>query len=403
MIPFSPPHISEDSIKEVVDTLRSGWITTGPRTKSFEKKLEKYTAVPSVLCTSSATAGLELILRWFGVGHGDEVILPAYTYCATANVVVHCGATPVLVDSGENDFNLDVSKVKQAISPRTKVIIPVDIGGYPADYDALYQLINASHYKQMFQACNENQEKLGRILILADAAHSLGARYKGRMSGALADLSVFSFHAVKNLTTAEGGAICLNLPEGFCSGEVYDYLRIFSLHGQSKDALAKSAGNNWRYDVLEPGYKANMTDIQAAIGMVELDAYETDILPRRWEILKAYHEAFKEDERVIPPICEEGLTKSSAHLFMLRIKGAEETVRDKMIDHIFSQGVSVNVHFQPIPMFTAYKRLAYKMENYPVAYANYCKEISLPIYFQLSDKQVETVITAVKKSLDTYV
>jgi dTDP-4-amino-4,6-dideoxygalactose transaminase len=400
MIPFSPPRIDQKTIDEVTDTLRSGWVTTGPKTKRFEKELANYTGAPRVLCVSSATAGLELMLRWFGVGPGDEVILPVYTYCATANVVVHCGAKPVFVDVRPDDFNMDVEAVFNAITERTKVIMPVDFAGMPCDYDAIMKLVNAGGIKKQFRPSNVEQTKLGRILVLADAAHSVGGRYKGKMTGTLADLSVFSFHAVKNLTTAEGGAVALNLPGRFDPEEMYQYLNIISLHGQSKDALAKSKKGGWRYDVIYPGYKANMTDIQASIGLVELERYERETLPRRREIFQAYDKAFAKKEWAELPLWEDKDRCSSYHVYPLRIKNISEQQRDAMIDGVFAREVSVNVHFQPLPLLSQYKGMDYKMENYPVAWQNYSREISLPVYYDLKEEEVETVTAAVSESVE---
>ena len=292
MIPFSPPRIDKTITDAVVEALNSGWITTGPKTKEFERQITAYCGHKNTLCLNSATAGLELILRWFRVKEGDEVILPAYTYCATANVVEHCGATPVLVDVND-DFNISIPAVEKAITEKTKVIMPVDFAGFPCDYDELNAMVNRTDIKQKFKANSPEQEKLGRILILSDAAHSFGASYKGKKTGSLTDVSVFSFHAVKNLTTAEGGAIALNLPEPFDNKAIYDYLCVFSLHGQNKDALAKMQKGNWKYDVIEAGYKCNMTDMAAAIGLVELNRYENDTLVKRKQIFENYDKAFK--------------------------------------------------------------------------------------------------------------
>jgi len=289
MIPFSPPRMDQLIIDEVVATLKSGWITTGPRTKLFEKKLTDYCGNKKTLCLNSATAGLELILRWFGVQEGDEVILPAYTYSATANVIMHCGAKPVFVDVN-SDFNISLPAIEKAITPKTKVIMPVDFGGLPCDYEKLNALVRRPEIKALFNASTAEQTQLGRILILADAAHSLGAEIAGKKSGSLTDVSVFSFHAVKNLSTAEGGAIALNLSDGFDNEEIYTKLCIKSLHGQNKDALAKTQKGNWKYDIVEAGYKMNMTDILAAIGLVELDRYEGETLPRRREIFDIYNQ-----------------------------------------------------------------------------------------------------------------
>ncbi|MFO7790077.1 MAG: DegT/DnrJ/EryC1/StrS aminotransferase family protein [Bacteroidales bacterium] len=395
MIPFSPPRIDDKIIKEVTDTLRSGWITTGPKTKLFEKKLAEFAHVPKVICVNAGTTGLELMLRWFGVGPGDEVIIPAYTYCATANVIMHCGAKAVMVDSNTGNFNINPEKIKSAITSRTKAIIPVDIGGYPADYDEIHNIICDPDIRALFSPKTDAQQKLGRIMLLSDAAHSLGGLYKGKPVGSLADVSVFSFHAVKNLTTSEGGAIALNLPEGFDHDAIYNYLNIMSLHGQSKDALAKSQIGNWRYDVLMAGYKANMTDIQASIGLVELERYKTDTLPRRKNIIDAYNKAFEQENWAeIPPVYNNNTT-SSFHLYQLRIKNINEATRDRIIEDIFKKEVSVNVHFQPLPMLTHYKNSGYEMQDYPNAFKNYEREISLPVYYDLSDENVNTVIKTV--------
>jgi dTDP-4-amino-4,6-dideoxygalactose transaminase len=398
MIPFSPPRIDDKIIAEVTDTLKSGWITTGPKTKLFESRLADFAEVPAVLCTNSATAGLELMLRWFGVGEGDEVIVPAYTYCATANIVMHCGAKPIMIDSLPNHFNLDPEKVKQAITERTKVIIPVDIGGYPAEYNRLNEIIRETDIQALFQATNITQKSLGRILLLSDAAHSLGGFYRGKTVGSLADITVFSFHAVKNLTTAEGGAIALNLPEEFDNRQIYSDLNILSLHGQTKDALAKTQGN-WRYDVITAGYKANMTDIQASIGLVELERYRRETLIRRKQIIDAYHFAFSNQSEYTCPVTDFENIHSSYHLYQLKINGINETQRDEIIQLIFEAGVSVNVHFQPLPLLSYYKNIGYKMSDFPNAWKHYSTEISLPVYFDLSDDMLKIVISAVKTSV----
>jgi len=393
MIPFSPPRVDEKTVEAVGEVLRSGWITTGPKTKTFEKRIADYCGVSSVLCVASATAGLELMLRWFGVKEGDEVILPAYTYCATANVVIHCGAKPVLVDVND-DFTINVDHIRRAITQNTKVIMPVDIGGYPCDYDAIHTLVNDAAIKSLFHPDSEEQKLLGRILILADAAHSFGALYKSKRCGGLTDISVFSFHAVKNLTTAEGGAICFNLPKEFNQEELYRYLCCKSLHGQNKDALAKTQVGNWRYDVIEAGYKCNMTDIQAAIGLVELERYES-MLARRKAIFDQYTRFFSLYEHFQIPVYETAECISSYHVYLLRIKDITEEQRDKIMEKIFAGGVSVNVHFIPLPMLSFYSGLGYKIEDYPKTYQNYACEISLPVYYTLSDEEVKTVCQTV--------
>lgn len=399
MIPFSPPRIDDKVIAEVTAALQSGWITTGPRTKLFEKKITEYCGCQTTVAVNSWTMGMQVILDWWGIGEGDEVIIPAYTYCASANVIIHSGAKPVMVDLNPEDFNLSVQKVREAITPQTKAIMAVDISGFPADYDALMALINESEIKGQFQGNNELQDKLGRILLLSDSAHSFGALMNGKRSGSLADISSFSFHAVKNLTTAEGGALCFQLPEDFDHDAIYRDMCIKILHGQSKDALAKTQKGNWKYDVEEPGFKCNMTDLQAAIGLVELERYAEN-LSRRKEIFHRYAAAFKSETWAIEPAFETETKTSSYHLYLLRIKGATETQRDAIIQEIFEQDVSVNVHFQPLPLLTAYKKRGYVMGDYPEAYAKYANEISLPVYFDLTNDQVDMVIDAVITSVE---
>ncbi|HKR04242.1 MAG TPA: DegT/DnrJ/EryC1/StrS family aminotransferase [Bacteroidia bacterium] len=405
MIPFSPPHIDQEIIDAVVETLKSGWITTGPKTKLFEKKITEYCGCKAAVCVNSATAGLEIMLRWFGVGEGDEVIVPAYTYTATANVVKHCGAKPVMVDAG-NDFNVDVTQIEKAITPNTKAIMPVDFAGLPCDYDAINELVRRADVKNKFRPKNENQKKLGRIMVLADAAHSVGATYKGKKAGSLTDASVFSFHAVKNLTTAEGGCIALNFDAPFDNEELYKFLCIYILHGQNKDALAKMQKGNWRYDIIEAGFKCNMTDILAAIGLVEIARYDSDTLVKRKYICEKYSDAFaKKNWAEVPKLQTSNLkpqtvTEGSYHLYPLRIKGIKEEQRDKIIAEIFNKDVSVNVHFIPLPMFSYYKREGYKISDYPVAYDNYSREISLPVFYDLTDGQIQTVIEAVVTSVE---
>lgn len=398
MIPFSPPHIDQEIIDEVTDTLKSGWITTGPKTKRFEKEITAYCGNAATLCLNSATAGLEIMLRWFGVGPGDEVILPAYTYSATANVVMHCGAKPIFVDV-KSDFNIDPKEVEKAITANTKVIMPVDFGGHPCDYDELNVLVNATNIKSMFNATTPEQKQLGRILILSDAAHSFGAWYKGKRAGSLTDVSVFSFHAVKNLTTAEGGAVALNLPAPFNNEDVYKYLCIKTLHGQNKDALAKTIPGNWRYDIIEPGYKMNMTDIMASIGLVELSRYDTETLPKRKAIYDAYTNALSKHSWAITPEYETADKTSSYHVYALRIKGISEEQRDAIIAKIFEKQVSVNVHFIPVPKMSFYVAQGYDVNNYPKTIAQYQNEISLPVWVDLTPEQIETVIQSVVSSV----
>ncbi|MBO4613626.1 MAG: DegT/DnrJ/EryC1/StrS family aminotransferase [Bacteroidales bacterium] len=398
MIPFSPPRIDDKIIAEVVDTLKSGWITTGPKTKLFEKKLTEYTGGKSTLCVNSATAGLEIALRWFGVGPGDEIIVPAYTYCATANVVVHCGAKPVMVDINGDDFDIDVDKIRAAITDRTKAIMPVDIAGFPCDYDEIMSLVKEDSVVRRFSANNEIQRQLGRIMVLADSSHSIGALYKGKHTGSLVDVTVFSFHAVKNLTTAEGGAVIFNLPEPFDNDEIYKFLCVLSLHGQNKDALAKTKGN-WKYDVITAGFKMNMTDIMASMGLVELARYDDDTLVKRKKIFDFYTSQFKGDNRFVLPVYETVDKRTSYHVYLLRVNGASEEQRNEIIRRINGKEVSVNVHFQPLPLLSFYNGLGYKMSDYPQAFDNYKCEISLPVYYDLTDEQMQTVVKAVKESV----
>lgn len=399
MIPFSPPRVDDKICDEVVAVLKSGWITTGHKTKLFEKKISEYCGIQNTLCLNSATAGLEIMLRWFGVGPGDEVILPAYTYSATANVIVHCGATPVFVDVCANDFNINHLEIEKVISSKTKVIMPVDFAGFPCDYVEINSL--AKKYSSIFIANCENQKMLGRILILSDSAHSFGASYNQSKAGSLTDVSVFSFHAVKNLTTAEGGAVALNLPLPFNNADVYSKLCISTLHGQNKDALAKTQKGNWKYDIVEAGYKCNMTDISAAIGLVELERYDNDTLIKRKSIVYNYQKAFEMDDRFELPLIETKNKTSCYHLYPLRIKGITEQQRDLIIQEIFNADVSVNVHFIPVPATSFYKSLGYDLLNYPVTYNNFSREISLPVFYDLSPEQQNTVINAVKNAVNT--
>ncbi|MCC7333399.1 MAG: DegT/DnrJ/EryC1/StrS family aminotransferase [Flavobacteriales bacterium] len=398
MIPFSPPHINQKVIDEVTKVLQSGWITTGPRTKQFEKDLTAYCGNKNTLCLNSATAGLEIILRWFGVKEGDEVILPAYTYSATANVVIHCGATPVFVDVNPDDFNINTENIEKAITPRTKVIMPVDFGGMPCDYDSINAIVNK--FKNIFIAESPEQQQMGRILVLSDAAHSFGAWYKGKRTGSLTDVSVFSFHAVKNLTTAEGGAVALNLPLPFDNLAVYNTLCTKTLHGQNKDALAKTQKGNWRYDILEAGYKCNMTDITAAIGQVELERYDSETLPKRKLICTNYSESFKKYSWAQLPVQKTLESESCYHLYPLRIIGISESQRDSIIQEIFNADVSVNVHFLPVPAMTFYKNLGYNANNYPITVDNYSREISLPVFYDMTDEMMKTVVKAVINSVE---
>ncbi|MBN8650224.1 MAG: DegT/DnrJ/EryC1/StrS aminotransferase family protein [Cytophagales bacterium] len=384
-IPFSPPYIDEDVKQEVLSALESGWITSGPKVLELERLVAEQTGVSHVACCNSATSGLMLLLHWYGVTKGDEVIIPAYTYAATALVVVHLGARPVMVDCNE-DFNIDLEEIRKKITPKTKAVIPVDIAGWPCDYNQLNALVKSPEIKAKFNATTEVQKMLGRILVLSDAAHSLGALYNGLPMGQWADFTVFSFHAVKNVTTAEGGAMVVNLPEVFNHADVYRTLKLWSLNGQTKDALAKTNGAGWKYDIVYPGFKMNMPDICAAIGVAQLKKYKEQILPARKKVFDNYVERLREYNWVqLPPL--DSVNKiSSYHLFALRINAISESARDKMIESISAKGVSVNVHFQPLPLLTVFKNMGYSIHGYPQAYDNYSREISLPIYPGLDSK-----------------
>ncbi len=403
MIPFSPPRIDDRTIQAVTEALRSGWITTGPRTKEFEKKLATYCGVDKVIAMNSWTNAAELVLRWYGVGPGDEVIVPAYTYCATANIVMHLGAKPVLVDVLD-DFTMDPEAVKRVLTNRTKAIIPVDIGGLPANIKAIMRVAEEGcglfTPKVNLRVDGTNpQMRLGRALVLSDAAHSFGASIAGKKVGSQADITGFSFHAVKNLTTAEGGALAFNLPEPFDHEELYRYFNAMSLHGQSKDALAKTQPGAWRYDVAFPGYKCNMTDLQAAIGLVELERFDRDTTPRRRAICERYSAAFAGDDRFVVPSFQTGDRESCFHLYMLRVPKATEEQRDAIITAIAKRGVSVNVHFIPLPKLSFYEGQGLRMVDYPNTYKLYSTEISLPVYYDLTDAQVDQVVAAAKAAV----
>lgn len=399
IIPFSPPRIDDKIIAEVSKALQSGWITTGPRTKLFEKKIAEYCKITNVLAVNSWTAGAELLLYWYGIKEGDEVIVPVYTYCATANIVRHRGAKVIMVDISA-DFGIDISKIEKHITSKTKAVIPVDVGGLPIDYRALNLLLQKQNVKELFIPESENQEKLGRILVLSDAAHSFGALYNGEKVGSQSDFTVFSFHAVKNLTTAEGGAICINLPKPFDNNEIYNHLNTLTLHGQNKDALAKTQKGSWEYDVVDAGFKCNMTDILASIGLVEFERYETDTLPKRKWIFERYTRELKKQDWAIIPVYEDGIRETSYHLYLLRIKNCTLEQRNSIIQEIFNQDVSVNVHYKPLPLLSYYKSLNYKMDEYPVAKEMWETEITLPVFYDLTEEQVDSVIEAVVNSVN---
>ncbi|MGN6397847.1 MAG: DegT/DnrJ/EryC1/StrS family aminotransferase [Mucilaginibacter sp.] len=399
-IPFSPPYIDQSVIDEVMHTLDSKWITTGPKVVALEQEMVKATSCQKAICVNSWTSGAILMLKWFGIKPGDEVIIPAYTYCATALSVLHCGATPVIVDISD-DFCIDHQQVRKAITSKTKAIIAVDIAGWPCNYDELNAIITSPEVRRLFVPATSKQKLLNRILLIADAAHSLGAKIDNEPASKKSDVAIFSFHAVKNITTAEGGCICLNLPDNFDTAAEYQFLRMYTLNGQNKDALSKSKGGGWKYDILFQGLKINMPDICAAVGLAQIRKYDDDLLPRRKLIALRYIKAFKSLPWFIAPPLFDKNRESSYHLFPLRIKDITEGQRDMIIDDIAKMGVAVNVHFIPLPMLTYFKGLGYQIANYPVAYHQYAREISLPIYPQLSDAEINfiirTVIIAVQK------
>jgi len=396
-VPFSRPLIDQSVIDEVNDCLiNTGWLTSGPKVLQLENELKLLTGAPEVVCVNSWTSGAMLMLRWFGIGPGDEVIIPAYTYSATALCALNIGAKVVMVDV-KGDFNIDPEKILQAITPRTKAIIPVDIGGWMADYDAILGLVNEPGIRSMFQATSPEQEQLGRIFVLADAAHSIGATYKGRNSGVCADATVMSFHSVKNITTGEGGAICLNLPQPFDHEATYKFLKAFSLNGQTKSAFEKNQPGAWRYDIVAQGLKVNMPDICAAIGLAQIRRYKETLLPERLRIFQQYLDGFMDcDWAVLPQLNDLLNSQSSGHLFMLRIKDISEEQRDGIIQRISEQGVGVNVHYIPMPILTLFKNLGYRMEDYQNTYALYKGEITLPLYNGLTAGQIAQVISTVK-------
>ncbi len=396
-ISFAPPYIDQDVINEVVDSLNSGWITTGPKCKALEEEIKALVGADAVLSVNSWTSGAILCLKWLGIQKGDEVIIPAYTYAATALAVIHAGGTPVMVDSGR-DFNISVDALVKAITPRTKAIIPVDIAGMPCDYDRINSIVNDPRIKDLYVPTSEVQKRLGRILILNDAAHSLGATYKGgKKTGSCTDIAIFSLHAVKNITTAEGGAICLNMPKPFDNQELYKELRMMSLNCQTKDAFTKTKAGNWRYDIVGPGLKMNMPDVCAAIGLAQVRKADF-IHQERRRVYHLYCKLLEKYDFVLLPEFVKNGTESSYHIFPLRIKYSTEAQRDAIIEEISKSDVAVNVHFVPLPMLSYFKGLGYDIKNYPVAYNNYSAEISLPIYPQLSDEEVRFVVQVVVDS-----
>lgn len=400
-IDFSPPDIREEDIEAVTRVLRSGWITTGPETKTFEKEISEYCGTEKTLCVNSATAGLFLILKLIGVKPGDEVIVPAYTYTASASTIIHLGATPVMIDSAEYEFRFDYDKISAAITPKTKAIVCVDLGGIMLDYDRIFKEVESK--KDIFNPETDIQSKLGRIAVVCDAAHSLGARRKGVMSGNAADFTSFSFHAVKNLTTAEGGAITWKKNEKLDAEEIYRQLNCLSLHGQSKDALAKNKKGAWEYDIVSSAYKYNLTDIASALGRSQLKRYES-LIARRKEMIERYERELSDLPLEFPKHWGDDFL-SSCHLMFVKVKDAKtgeyikEAQRNEIIQKVAECDVATNVHYKPLPLFTAYKNLGYKIEDYPNAFNLYQCEITLPLYTKLTDEMQTYVIESFRKAL----
>ena len=398
-IPFSPPDITDAEISEVIETLKSGWITTGPRTKELEKRLAEYCHTNKVVCLNSATAAEELNLRVLGIGKGDEVIVPAYTYSATASAVIHCDATVVFVDSQKDNAEMDYDLLEKAITEKTKAIVAVDLGGIICDYDKIFEIVNKK--KNLFKANNDIQRAMGRIAVFADCAHALGASRNGKMAGEIADFTSFSFHAVKNLTTAEGGASTWRSIDGINDEDLYKQYQLYSLHGQNKDALAKTQLGSWEYDIVGPWYKCNMTDIMAAIGLKQLERYE-GLLKRRKEIIKKYDETC--DRLGIKHLVHyTDKSSSSGHLYLTRIPGITDEQRRKIIVKMAEQGIATNVHYKPLPMMTAYKKLGWDIKDFPNAYGYYHNLITLPLHTKLSDEDVEYVCEWFEKIVKEYV
>ena len=399
-IPFSPPDISQAEIDAVVDTLKSGWITTGPKTKEFERQLSEYMGTEKTVCLGSATAAIEMTLRLLGIGPGDEVIVPAYTYTASCSPICHVGATPVMVDIQEDAPVMDYELMEKAITEKTKAIIAVDLAGIICDYDRIYEIIEKNRGKFTVNEANDIQKKLERIIVIADSSHGLGAEKNGKKSGVFADFTCFSFHAVKNLTTAEGGAITWKGIKGVDDERIYKEYMDLSLHGQTKDALDKTKAGSWEYDIVSPAYKCNMTDIQAAMGLAQLMRYQS-MLKRRHEIISRYDDAFKNENMSVLEHAGENY-RSSGHLYFIRPTGISEDARNDMIKKLAGKGIASNVHYKPLPMLTAYKNMGFDIEDYPNSYNYYRNEITLPLYSRLTDEQVDYIIEGVKDVMREY-
>ena len=388
-IPFSPPDMSEAEINEVAEALRSGWITTGPKTKEFERLIALCCQTEQAVCLNSATACMELILRVLGVGQGDEVITPAYTYTATASVTCHVGVKVVMVDTAPDSFEMDYDKLADAITERTKVVLPVDLAGVVCDYDKIFAAVESK--KHLFSPANDIQKAYGRVIVLADAAHAFGAKWHGKMCGEIADFTSFSFHAVKNLTTAEGGALTWRNHDGVDNESLYKQFQLLSLHGQNKDAFAKTRLGAWEYDIVAPYYKCNMTDVMAGIGLAQLKRYP-EMLYRRRQIIERYNEGLKGcDVQVLDHFGDDH--SSSGHLYLVRLLGEDVEYRNVVIEQMAERGIACNVHYKPLPIMTAYKNLGFDIANYPNAYNQYHNEITLPLHTSLTDEDVEYVIS----------
>ena len=397
-IPFSPPDIGEDEIQSVIDALKSGWITTGPKTKQFEREIAQLCNTEKAVCLNSATASLELTLRILGIGEGDEVITSSYTYTASASPIAHVGAKIVLVDTQKDSFEMDYEKLASAITEKTKVIIPVDVAGILCDYDKIFKIVEEK--KKLFKANNDIQKIYNRIIVVADSAHGFGAKKDGKMSGEFADFTTFSFHAVKNLTTGEGGAAVWKSKEGLDNEAIYKQYQLLSLHGQTKDALHKNTLGAWEYDIVDTYYKCNMTDIMAGIGLAQIARYPK-LVERRHQIISKYNGAFKDLPIMVLNHKDEN-HRSSGHLYLTRIKGIDEKQRNEIIIKMAERGIACNVHYKPLPMLTAYKKLGFDIANYSNAYDFYKNEITLPLYSKLTDEQVEYIIENFKEIVGEY-
>lgn len=394
-IQFSPPDMGEDEINEVIDTLKSGWITTGPKVKEFEREIAKYCHTSKAVCLNSATACMEMTLRLLGVGPGDEVITSAYTYTASCSVICHVGATPILVDVSKDSYEMDYQQLADKITAKTKVIIPVDLAGIMCDYDRIFEIVESK--KDLFVPSNDIQKAFGRIMVLADAAHAFGASRKNKMCGEVADFTSFSFHAVKNLTTAEGGAVVWKDIHGIDNEWIYKQYQLLSLHGQTKDALNKTKLGSWEYDIMSPSYKCNMTDIMASVGLAQFKRYP-DLLARRKEIIRRYDEAFKElDVKLLKHY--DSNYQSSGHLYLVRINNITCEQRNTIIEKMAEKGIACNVHYKPLPMLTAYKKLGFDIKYYPNAHNLFVNEVTLPLYTNLTDEDVDYIISNFKEVL----